>query len=38
MGTDMDYGALLRELPEGVVPAYDGMTIEVAPDSLKLVR
>jgi phosphoribosyl 1,2-cyclic phosphate phosphodiesterase len=25
---DMDYQTLLRELPEGVVPAYDGMVLE----------
>ncbi|MEQ1890210.1 MAG: MBL fold metallo-hydrolase [Alphaproteobacteria bacterium] len=25
---DMDYHTLLRELPEGVVPAYDGMELE----------
>jgi phosphoribosyl 1,2-cyclic phosphate phosphodiesterase len=38
MGTAMDYGTLIRELPQGVVPAYDGMTIDVAEDSLKLIR
>ncbi|MFN4281889.1 MAG: MBL fold metallo-hydrolase [Alphaproteobacteria bacterium] len=38
MGTAMDYGALLRELPQGVVPAYDGMTIKVEKDSFKLVK
>lgn len=29
MTWDMDYETLLRELPEGVVPAYDGMEIEI---------
>lgn len=38
MGTAMDYGTLIRELPEGVVPAYDGMTIDVEQDSLRLIR
>ncbi len=38
MGTAMDYGTLIRELPEGVVPAYDGMTIEVEQDSLRLIK
>lgn len=38
MGTAMDYGRLLRELPQGVVPAYDGMTIEIEKDGFKLVR
>jgi phosphoribosyl 1,2-cyclic phosphate phosphodiesterase len=38
MGTAMDYGTLLRELPQGVVPAYDGMTIDVTEDSLKLIK
>ena len=27
--TDLDYGRLTRELPDGVVPAFDGMRIEV---------
>lgn len=27
--TDLDYGRLTRELPEGIVPAYDGMRIEI---------
>lgn len=38
MGTALDYGTLLRELPQGVVPGYDGMTIDVAEDSLKLIK
>lgn len=38
MGTAMDYGTLLRELPQGVVPAYDGMTIEIEKDGFKLVK
>jgi phosphoribosyl 1,2-cyclic phosphate phosphodiesterase len=29
MHVDMDYGTLLRELPPGTEPAYDGMTIPV---------
>lgn len=29
MHTDLDYGALVRELPSGVEPAYDGMVIEL---------
>ncbi len=29
MTWDMDYETLLRELPPGVVPAYDGMEIEI---------
>ena len=28
MHTDLDYGTLLRELPDGVEPAYDGMVLE----------
>jgi phosphoribosyl 1,2-cyclic phosphate phosphodiesterase len=27
--TDLDYSRLVRELPDGIVPAYDGMVIEV---------
>ena len=27
--TDLDYGRLVRELPPGVEPAYDGLTVEV---------
>ncbi|MFE1602288.1 MBL fold metallo-hydrolase [Methylobacterium sp. ID0610] len=27
--TDLDYAALRRRLPEGVVPAYDGLTVSV---------
>lgn len=38
MGTAMDYGTLLRELPQGVVPAYDDMTIEIEKDSFRLVK
>ena len=38
MGTAMDYATLLRELPPGVVPGYDGMTIDVVVDSLKLIK
>ena len=30
MTADLDYEALKRELPEGVEPAYDGMTIELS--------
>jgi phosphoribosyl 1,2-cyclic phosphate phosphodiesterase len=30
MHTDMDYETLCRELPPGVEPAYDGMTLQVA--------
>ena len=29
MHVDMDYGTLLRELPGGIEPAYDGMTIRL---------
>ncbi|MCQ2915093.1 MAG: MBL fold metallo-hydrolase [Alphaproteobacteria bacterium] len=29
MGTSMDYDTLMKELPEGIEPAYDGMEIEV---------
>jgi phosphoribosyl 1,2-cyclic phosphate phosphodiesterase len=29
MHIDMDYETLLQELPPGVEPAYDGMTISV---------
>jgi phosphoribosyl 1,2-cyclic phosphate phosphodiesterase len=28
MHTDLDYGTLIRDLPEGVEPAYDGMVLE----------
>jgi phosphoribosyl 1,2-cyclic phosphate phosphodiesterase len=28
MHTDLDYDTLLRELPDGVEPAYDGMVLE----------
>ena len=38
MGTAMDYATLMRELPQGVVAGYDGMTIDVEEDSLKLIR
>jgi phosphoribosyl 1,2-cyclic phosphate phosphodiesterase len=31
MHNDLDYAALSAELPRGVEPAYDGMTIELAP-------
>ena len=27
MGIEMDYATLLRDLPPGVEPAYDGMTL-----------
>jgi phosphoribosyl 1,2-cyclic phosphate phosphodiesterase len=27
MHVDMDYATLLRELPAGIEPGYDGMTI-----------
>jgi phosphoribosyl 1,2-cyclic phosphate phosphodiesterase len=30
MHNDLDYATLLRELPAGVVPAYDGMVLEFA--------
>lgn len=30
MHIDMDYGTLIKELPEGVEPAYDGMVFEAA--------
>ncbi|GAJ29382.1 MBL fold metallo-hydrolase [Acidomonas methanolica] len=30
MGPDMDYASLLRDLPAGVEPAYDGMVITVS--------
>jgi phosphoribosyl 1,2-cyclic phosphate phosphodiesterase len=30
MHNDLDYATLAAELPAGVVPAYDGMTIEIA--------
>lgn len=26
--TDLDYGRLVRELPDGIIPAYDGMAFE----------
>ena len=29
LGPDLDYGALRERLPEGVVPAYDGMVLEI---------
>ena len=29
MHVDLDYQTLVRELPRGVKPAYDGMVIEV---------
>ncbi len=32
MGTAMDYASLLRELPPGIEPAYDGMMLEVPLD------
>ncbi|MBI1384968.1 MAG: MBL fold metallo-hydrolase [Rhizobiales bacterium] len=32
MHIDLDYGTLCRELPEGVVPAHDGMVLEVSED------
>ena len=30
MHNDLDYRTLLAELPPGVEPAYDGMTLEIA--------
>lgn len=30
MGHELDYDTLLRELPDSIVPAYDGMEIEIA--------
>jgi len=30
MGTSMDYRSLLRELPAGIEPGYDGMVLEIA--------
>jgi phosphoribosyl 1,2-cyclic phosphate phosphodiesterase len=30
MGPEMDYGTLLRMLPPGIEPGYDGMEIELA--------
>ena len=30
MGTSMDYRTLLRELPPGIEPGYDGMVLEIA--------
>lgn len=30
MHNDMDYGTLCKELPEGIVPAYDGMRFSIA--------
>jgi phosphoribosyl 1,2-cyclic phosphate phosphodiesterase len=29
MHNDLDYATLCKELPENVVPAYDGMVIEI---------
>ena len=29
LNVDLDYNALLKEVPDGVVPAYDGMTLSV---------
>jgi phosphoribosyl 1,2-cyclic phosphate phosphodiesterase len=31
MGFSMDYRTLLRELPPGIEPGYDGMVLEIAP-------
>ena len=31
MHNDLDYATLAAELPAGVAPAYDGMTIEIGP-------
>jgi len=28
MHTDLDYATLIKDLPDGVEPAYDGMVIE----------
>ena len=30
MGTSMDYRSLLRELPAGIEPGFDGMVLEIA--------
>ncbi len=30
MHNDLDYATLTAELPAGVVPAYDGLTLEIA--------
>ncbi len=31
MGSSMDYRSLLRELPDGIKPGFDGMVLDVAP-------
>jgi hypothetical protein len=31
MHNDLDYAALLAELPAGVIPAYDGLQLDIAP-------
>tara|TARA_B100000676_G_C17893227_1_gene740410 strand:+ start:505 stop:606 length:102 start_codon:yes stop_codon:yes gene_type:complete len=30
MAAELDYATLLSEFPEGVVPAYDGMIVELS--------
>jgi len=30
MGTSMDYGSLVRELPDGIEPGFDGMVLDIA--------
>ena len=31
MGSSMDYRSLLRELPDGIEPGFDGMVLDIAP-------
>jgi phosphoribosyl 1,2-cyclic phosphate phosphodiesterase len=37
LGYDLDHGELAARLPVGVLPAYDGMVIEVAPDRVAVI-
>jgi phosphoribosyl 1,2-cyclic phosphate phosphodiesterase len=32
--TDLDYGRLAAELPDGIAPAYDGLVIETSATNL----
>jgi phosphoribosyl 1,2-cyclic phosphate phosphodiesterase len=31
MHNDLDYATLLAELPAGIVPAHDGLSLEIGP-------
>ncbi len=38
MHIDLDYGTLRQELPEGVIPAYDGLKLEIGEKGVRVVE